>query len=273
MASCLCVFVFHITWSYLRGLAVLPIMTRLTNRVAVVTGAASGIGRGAAIRLAAEGAAVEILDKSDASAVREEIHGAGGTACSMLCDVTNEEQIQSCVEAIGRRRERIDILVNNAGILSGRQAFHTLSRDQVNQFIQVNFIGQFLVTKAVYPLMKKSEAGRVINVASRTFFLGNPGQMAYVASKAAVIGMTRVLARELGDEGITVNAVAPALIDTPGAAAHVEDEAFNRAMMNQAIKRRGKPEDLAALIAFLASDDAELITGQFILADGGFCLH
>jgi len=248
-------------------------MTRLTNRVAVVTGGASGIGRGAALRLAAEGAAVEILDKNDASAVCEEILGAGGIAYGIVCDVTNEEQIQSCVEAVGSRHERIDILVNNAGILSGRQPFHTLSRDQVNQFIQVNFIGQFLVTKAMYPLLKKSRAGRIINVASRTFFLANPGQMAYVASKAAVIGMTRVLARELGDDGITVNAVAPALMDTPGAMAHIDDKAFDRAMMDQAIKKRSKPEHLAALIAFLASDDAELITGQLILADGGVCLH
>src|SRR5213593_4098291 len=186
-------------------------MTGLTNRIAVVTGGASGIGRAAAIRLAAEGAAVEILDKRDASAACEAISKAGGVGCSTICDVTSEEQIQSCVDAIAGRRDRVDILVNNAGILSGRQPFHTLSRDQVNQFLQTNFMSQFLVTKAVYPLIKKSRAGRIINVASRTFFLGNPGQMAYVASKAAVMGMTRVLAKELGADGITVNAVAPGL--------------------------------------------------------------
>jgi NAD(P)-dependent dehydrogenase (short-subunit alcohol dehydrogenase family) len=125
----------------------------------------------------------------------------------------------------------------------------------------------------MYPLLKKSKAGRVINVASRTFFLANPGQMAYVAAKGAVWGMTRVLAKELGEENITVNAVAPGMIATPGTQAHSKEEAFDRVMQNQAIKKRGKPEHLANLIAFLASDEAEMITGQFMLADGGGYLH
>jgi NAD(P)-dependent dehydrogenase (short-subunit alcohol dehydrogenase family) len=134
-------------------------------------------------------------------------------------------------------------------------------------------MGYFLTTKAMYPLLKKSQAGRVINVASRTFFLANPGQMAYVAAKGAVWGMTRVLAKELGEENITVNAVAPGMIATPGTEAHSKEDAFDRVMQNQAIKKRGKPEHLANLIAFLASDEAEMITGQFMLADGGGYLH
>ena len=246
---------------------------RLKGKVAVVTGGASGMGRGAALKLAAEGAAVEILDVQDGGAVCEEIRRSGGTANAAKCDTTDEAGLARCAKAIEDRHGRIDILVNNAGILSGRTPWHSLSREEMNRFLQVNFMGYFLTAKAFYPLLRKSKAGRVINVASRTFFLANPGQMAYVAAKGAVWGMTRVLAKELGDEGITVNAVAPGMIATPGTEAHSKEDAFDRVMQNQAIKKRGKPEHLANLIAFLASDEAEMITGQFMLADGGGYLH
>ena len=246
---------------------------RLTGKVAVVTGGAGGMGRGAALKLAAEGAAVEILDVKDGAAVCEEIRKAGGRAEAMQCDTTDEAALARCAAAIEKRHGRIDILVNNAGILSARTPWHSLSREEVNRFLQINFMGYFLTAKAMYQLLKKSKAGRVINVASRTFFLANPGQMAYVAAKGAVWGMTRVLAKELGDEGITVNAVAPGMIATPGTEAHSKEDAFERVMQNQAIKKRGKPEHLANLIAFLASDEADMITGQFMLADGGGYLH
>jgi NAD(P)-dependent dehydrogenase (short-subunit alcohol dehydrogenase family) len=163
--------------------------------------------------------------------------------------------------------------VNNAGILSGRSPWHTLSREEMEKFIDVNFLGYFLVSKAFYPLIKKNSTGRIINVASRTYFLANPGQMAYVASKGAVMGMTRVLAKECGDDGITVNAIMPGMVATPGTTAHSQEEAFNRVMMNQCIKKRVTPEHFAALAAFIASDDAEMITGQMILCDGGGYLH
>ncbi len=248
-------------------------MTRLANRVAVVSGAAVGIGKAAAIRLAADGAAVEILDINDAAETVNEIRAAGGQAHAEICDVTSEAQIAQAVAAIASRHERVDILVNNAGILSGKTPWHELSYEEVNRFIQVNYLGYFLVSKAIYPLLKKSEYGRLINVASRTYFLANPGQMAYVAAKGAVMGMTRVMAKEMGDDNICVNAVAPGMIATEGTMAHSDEAAFNRVMGNQAIKKRGKPEHLAGLIAFLASDDAELITGQMILCDGGGYLH
>jgi NAD(P)-dependent dehydrogenase (short-subunit alcohol dehydrogenase family) len=246
---------------------------RLKGKVAVVTGGASGMGRGAALKLAVEGSAVEILDLKDGRAACEEIAKAGGNANAMQCDTTDEAALARCARAIEDRHGRVDILVNNAGILQGRAPWHSTSREEMNRFLQVNFMGYFLAAKAMYPLLKKSKAGRVINVASRTFFLANPGQMAYVAAKGAVWGMTRVLAKELGEENITVNAVAPGMIATPGTEAHSKEEAFDRVMQNQAIKKRGKPEHLANLIAFLASDEADMITGQFILADGGGYFH
>jgi 3-oxoacyl-[acyl-carrier protein] reductase len=248
-------------------------MGRLEKKIAVVTGAASGMGRGIALKLAQEGACVALLDVQDASAVRDEILAAGGDAFACLCDVTQDADIEAAQQAVAERFGRIDILVNNAGILSGRKPWFEHSREDLDRFLQVNFMGYFLITKAFYPLLKNSTAGRVINIASRTYFLANPGQMAYVASKGAVMGMTRVLARELGEENITVNAVAPGMIATAGTLVHSKDDAFDRVMQNQALKKRGMPEHLASLVAYLASDEAEMITGQMMLCDGGGYLH
>jgi NAD(P)-dependent dehydrogenase (short-subunit alcohol dehydrogenase family) len=244
-------------------------MGRLDGRIAVVTGAAGGMGQGVALKLAAEGATVELLDLKPCDETVRQVREAGGIAHATVCDVTDEASIAAAVAGIGARHGRIDVLVNNAGLLQGRKPWHQQTRAEVERFLQVNFIGYFLMTQACYPLLQRSEAGRVINVASRTYYLANPGQLAYVASKGAVMGMTRVLARELGPEGITVNAVAPGMIATPGTRAHSDEQAFDRVMGNQAIRKRGEPRHLAALIGFLASDEAELITGQFLLCDGG----
>src|SRR5438876_514827 len=131
-------------------------MYGLDGRVAVVSGAAAGIGRAIAVRLAAEGALVEILDIQNAVSTCEEIRAAGGAANSEICDVTKEDQIATAVKAIADRHPSVDILVNNAGILSGRQPWHTLSYEEVNRFVQINYLGYFLVSKAIYPLLKKS---------------------------------------------------------------------------------------------------------------------
>jgi 3-oxoacyl-[acyl-carrier protein] reductase len=246
---------------------------RLEGRIAVISGAAAGLGKAAAIRLANEGAKIEILDIKDASETVDTIRAAGGEANAMLCDCTDEPQIAAAAAAIESRHGHVDILVNNAGILTARKPWLTLTKEEVQRYVNVNYVGYFLVTKAFHPLIKKSATPRIIMVASRTYFLANPGQLAYVASKGAVMGMTRVLAKELGDEGIPVNAVMPGMVATPGTMEHSQEEAFNRVMGNQAIKKRVTPEHFAGLIAFLCTDDAELITGQMILCDGGGYLH
>ena len=244
-------------------------MTRLSGRIALVTGAAVGMGAAAARRLAADGARVWLLDRQPCELTLADIRRLGGSAEVLQADITDEAALARAAQAIEADTGRLDILVNNAGILSGRKPWHEHTLAEVKRFLEVNAVGPFGVTQAMHALLLKSSAGRVINVASRTYFLANPGQIGYVMSKGAVMGFTRVLAKELGVHGITVNAVAPGMISTPGTSEHSPEEAFDRVAQNQAIRRRGQPEDLAGLIAFLASDDAAMITGQFMLADGG----
>ena len=248
-------------------------MGRLDNRVAVVTGGAKGLGRAAAIRLASEGAQIAIIDFADASGTRDEIRSAGGTAEVWQADVTSEDQVNKAFEGIGARFGHVDILVNNAGILSPRKAWNQWTAEELQRYIDINYLGYFRVAKAAYPLLKQSQHGRVINIASRTFFMGNPGQLPYVASKGAVQGLTWNLARELGEDGITVNAVMPGMVPTEGTLQYNQPDAYQRVMGNQAIKKQVMPEHLAGLIAFVASDDAEMITGQTIICDGGGYLH
>jgi NAD(P)-dependent dehydrogenase (short-subunit alcohol dehydrogenase family) len=248
-------------------------MGKLDNRIAVATGAAKGLGRAAAIRLAADGAQIAIIDLGDASDTCKEIKTAGGTAEAWRADVTQEDQVKQAFEGIGARFGHIDILVNNAGILSPRKAWNEWTAEELQRYIDINYLGYFRVAKAAYPLLKQSQHGRLINIASRTFFMGNPGQLPYVASKGAVQGLTWNLARELGEDGITVNAVMPGMVPTEGTLQYNQPEAYQRVMANQAIKKQVMPEHLAGLIAFVASDDAEMITGQTIICDGGGYLH
>ena len=249
-------------------------MGKLDNRVALVSGAASGLGRAIALRLADEGARLALLDLRDQSETVSLARAKGVEAEAWQVDVRDEAQVNQTLAAVGQRFDHLDVLVNNAGILSDRKPWYEHTKADVERFISVNYVGYFLVTKAAYPLLKKSQIpARIINVASRTFFSAPPGQMGYIASKGAVIGMTRVLARELGEEGITVNALMPGQVATPGTMEFTSEEIFTRTAQAQAIKQRGQPEDLANLVAFVASDDARLITGQTIIVDGGGFMH
>ena len=245
-------------------------MRGLDGRTAVVTGGARGLGRAAAERLAQEGVKVAILDILEDEAA-EVAKSFGGVA--IKCDTTDETLLASAFESVHAQLGGLDILVNNAGIIAQRKDWQTWTRDEVARFAEVNYIGYFLTIKAAYPLLKQSEHGRIINVASRTFFMGNIGQTPYVSAKGAVIGLSWNMAKELGSDGITVNAVMPGQVATEGTRAYNPEEMFERTMQSQAIKKRVEPPHLAALIAFLASDDASMISGQSIVCDGGALLH
>lgn len=239
---------------------------RLAGRVALVTGGSRGIGRAIVERLAADGAEVGVLDLVEPEEPLPAVTVIRG-------DVTDPDAVSRAVDEVAGRRDRLDILVNNAGILSGRRSYLESTKDELVRYLTVNAVGYVLSAQAAHPWLVASPAGRIVNVASRTFFTGAPGQLAYVAGKGAVIGLTRVLARELGPHGVTVNAAIPGQVSTPGTRAHSGEDVFDATMRQQAIQERVQPEDLAALVAFLAGDDARLVTGQTLLCDGGGYLH
>ena len=248
-------------------------MRGLRGRKALVTGGARGLGAAAVARLSEEGVDVAVLDRDEADAAVERARGHGVRAESFRADVRDEASVGAAVATIAERFGGIDVLVNNAGVLAPRIPFEQLSRDEFARYLDVNVLGTFVVTKAAAPHLRASRAGRIVNVASRTFFMGNPEQSGYVASKGGIIGFTRSLARELGPAGITVNAVMPGMVPTEGTRENNAESVFVDVAKRQAIVRIVEPADLAALIAFLASDDAAMITGQAIVCDGGGYLH
>ena len=245
-------------------------MRGLNGRSAVITGGARGLGKAAAERLASEGVSVAIVDLrlDEASEVAKSLGGYAFEA-----DTTNEEQLARAINDSANALNGIDILINNAGLIAPRRDWQSWTKEDLEKFSEVNYIGYFLAIKAAYPFLKASGNGRIINVASRTFFMGNPGQTPYVSAKGAVVGLSWNMAKELGDDRITVNAVMPGQVATPGTLEFNGEDMFNRTMQNQAIKERVYPKHLAALIAFLSSDDASMISGQSIVVDGGGLLH
>ena len=245
-------------------------MQGLDGRVAVVTGGARGSGNAAARRLATEGVKVAILDlrQDEALVVADEI---GGTA--FHADTTDEAALATAFKSVYDTYGGMDILVNNAGIIAPRKEWQDWTKADLERFAEINYIGYFLAIKAAYPMLKASDHARVINVASRTFFMGNVGQTPYVSAKGAVIGLSWNMCKELGNDSITVNAVMPGQVATEGTLEYNAQEMFDRTMQNQAIKQRVEPHHLAALIAFLASDDAAMISGQSIVCDVGGLLH
>ena len=245
-------------------------MRGLEGRVAVVTGGARGLGKAAVERLAEEGMKVGVLDLLEDEA-QEVARAVGGAA--FRCDTTDEALLAAAFDGVNDRFGGVDVLVNNAGLIAPRKDWTDWTKEEVERYAQVNYIGYFLAIKAAHPYLKASGRGRVVNVASRTFFMGNPGQTPYVSAKGAVIGLSWNMAKELGGDGVTVNAVMPGQVATPGTLEYNDEAMFERTMQNQAIKRRVHPEHLAALIAFLASDDAAMVSGQSIVVDGGGLLH
>lgn len=246
---------------------------RFAGVVAIVTGAAGGLGSAIAARLAADGASVAALDIAQETEIPRQ-DGSEGFVERWVCDITDRTAVRETVAEVVERFGGVDVLVNNAGLLSGRASLLEATPEELHRFYDVNAVGPLLMLQACFPHLRDSaHRGRVVNVASRTFFTGAPGQIGYIASKGALIGMTRVMARELGEHRICVNAVMPSQVATPGTSAHSDDEVFGRTMSQQAIQEFVTPEDFAGLVCFLASSDAALITGQSIVCDGGGLLH
>jgi len=243
-----------------------------SGRTAVITGAAQGIGRAYALRLAADGHNVVVADIQAADETIELVTAAGGTAIAIECDVSSEDSVGNLHEEVAGRFGGAEILVNNA-IAYAQGALEELTLEDWRRVHAVGVDGLFLTSRAFVPDMRAGGWGRIINISSSTIGLMLPGLLPYITAKGGVIGFTRALASEVGGAGITVNAVAPGLTRTEMTAAHMSPEFFDWMNSLQAIPRTEVPEDLVGTISFLASEDAGFITGQTIVVDGGAVRH
>jgi 3-oxoacyl-[acyl-carrier protein] reductase len=243
----------------------------LGNKVVIVTGGANGLGKAYSLSMAKEGAKVVVADiaEKEAQAVVAEIKAAGGEAIALNTDVTSEAATRKMAEETVKAYGRIDALVNNAGFYHGmtRGSFEDISLAEWDKMFDVSAKGTWLCSRAVAPQMKKQNKGKIINVASEACFAATKGLIHYTATKSAVIGITRVLAGELGKYNITVNVVAPGVIDTPATRSYVNMEKMDAGSVPMG--RFGKPEDTVGAVLFFASDYSDFISGQSLLINGG----
>lgn len=248
-------------------------MYDFSEKIAVVTGAGKGIGRVIAERFLKEGIrGLALLDFNEEllRATAAQLDPEGKTVLPVCCDVSKEESVEAAFQAVCQRFGRVDVLINNAGITRDAM-FHKMTPAQMHQVMDVNFFGTYNCIYQVVPGMRERDYGRIINISSTSSY-GNVGQANYSASKAAVEGLARTLAKELGRKHVTVNCILPGLIDTEMMRAIPED------MLEQMIKRTpqqrlGEPEEIAALAVFLASDEASYVSGACIICSGAAVIH
>jgi NAD(P)-dependent dehydrogenase (short-subunit alcohol dehydrogenase family) len=246
---------------------------RLEGRVCIVTGAAQGIGATYAKSLAGEGAKVVVSDIDDASAVADEIRASGDDALALRSDVADwdscQEMVAKTVEAFGR----LDVLINNAAIFGKleRASIDEISPELFDRVMKVNVGGTFLCTKAAVPVMREQRYGKIVNISTSRIFAGLPFYLHYDASKGAVFGMTRAMAKELGDDGIRVNAIAPGSTMSENVKARTDwrDGGPAAKLEGRSLKRLQEPDDLIGACIFFASAESDFVTGQTLVIDGG----
>lgn len=245
----------------------------VSNRVIVITGAAQGIGYAVAQSFAARAAIVIIVDQNGPAAERaaDSCRTPGTKALAIEANISHQTSVDRMVDSVLQAYGRIDVLINNAAIFSSltRRPFYELPVEEWKTVIDVNVTGPFLCARAVAPAMRDNRWGRIINISSNTVEMGRPNFLHYVTSKAAVVGMTRGMARELGDDGITVNAIMPTLTKTEVEFKGMKADNFQSLIDRQCIRRTGRPDDLFGILHFMSSPASDFMTGQTVAVDGG----
>ncbi|HZQ78019.1 MAG TPA: glucose 1-dehydrogenase [Acidimicrobiia bacterium] len=253
-------------------------MGRFTGKVAVVTGAGQGLGRAYAEALAAEGASVVIaeINEGNAKDTAERIASAGGTALAVRTDVTDPDSCAAMVAAAVDRFGTVDILVNNAAIYDGlhMEAFEDLEVAEWDRVMAVNVKGTWLASRAVSPIMKARGYGKIVNISSTTAYIGPPLLLHYVASKGAVVAMTKALAKELGEYGVRVTALTPGMTFTEATRNLLPDPIMGDMFMEmQCLKEKMQTEHVVPALLFLCSPESDFVVGQNWVVDGGMALQ
>ncbi|MBS0196532.1 MAG: 3-oxoacyl-[acyl-carrier-protein] reductase [Planctomycetes bacterium] len=247
-------------------------MTTSPQRIALVTGASRGIGKAIALRLAKDQRHVVLVSRTEGplNDVRHAIEQGGGQASVVAADIADAKAWAAAVEAVADKHGRLDILVNNAGITKDNLSLRMTDEDW-NVVISTNLTSAFVAIRAAARPMMKNRFGRIVNISSTSGVVGNAGQANYAAAKSGLIGLTKTIARELGGKGVTANVIAPGFIETD-MTHNLPQQVKDQVTGAMAVKRLGTPEDIAAAVAYVTSDEAGFLTGQTICVDGGLTM-